>query len=418
MNFLEKNNFKKILSITGWSLLGLCGLVLLIAALNKKNETTCSGIEIQISGVNNNFFIDKQDIIESLQSFTDKKIKGRRINEFNLDSMEQQIKKDVWINKAELYFDRNGLLKVEIEEKDPVARVFCSNGGSFYIDNEKNMLPLSKRHSARLPVFTNFPSSLKVLSVPDSNLLNDVKMMGLFIQHDPFLMAMIDQIDINAQRQFELVPKIGEQIIFFGDATDLDLKFDKLKLFYKKIIPVYGWSKYSKINLAYKGQLVTTIRGSADVAADSIRTLQLMKVLAAYSSLMSADTSQAMVQDNDKNTTDANLINKSLQREDSDNGNEISTETKLEPKPTAALPVVKPAVKIVEVKTPVTKPAEKKSEVKKLVVIPVTKKTETKKPVVVTMPKKSPPASVKPKTSVAKPEAVKTKPVAKPVNEY
>jgi cell division protein FtsQ len=227
-------------------------------------------------------------------------------------------------------------------------------------------------------------------------------MMGLFIQRDPFLMAMIDQIDINPQRQFELVPKIGEQIIFFGDASDLDLKFEKLKLFYKKIIPVYGWSKYSKINLAYKGQLVTTIRGEADVAADSIRTLQLMKVLAAYSSLMSADTSQVMIQDNDKNTTDVNLINKSLQREDSDNGNTTSIEIQTETKTPAALPVVKPAVKIVEVKMPVTKPVEKKTEIKKPAVISVTKKTETKKPAVVTMPKKSPPASVKPKKSVAK----------------
>ncbi|MBK6829167.1 MAG: hypothetical protein IPG86_20990 [Chitinophagaceae bacterium] len=62
-----------------------------------------------------------------------------------------------------------------VEEREPVARIFTSGGNTFYIDSSNTMLPLSEKFSARLPVFTGFPSEAKVLSKADSNLLNDIK---------------------------------------------------------------------------------------------------------------------------------------------------------------------------------------------------------------------------------------------------
>jgi len=348
----EKNKLKKILTISLWSLLGIGGVVLLVAALNKKHETVCTGIDIEIGGVNNNFFINKQDIITLLQNSTGEMIKGRRISDFNLDTMEREIKKDVWINKAELYFDKNGVLKVSITEKDPVARIFCNDGSSYYIDNNKNMLPLSDRHAARLPVFTNFPTPLKVLSAKDSGLLEDVRKLSLFIQKDAFLMAIIDQVNINNDMKFELIPKIGDQLVTFGDVSDMQTKFEKLKLFYKKVIPVYGWSRYNRINLEYKGQMVATINGMKDIATDSAQTIQLMKALATYSSLMASDTTQSMLPDNEHNTTSPELINKSIQREeavDNSNGQTI-------PAVTPVVVVPKSAPLVVSVKPAASKP--------------------------------------------------------------
>jgi cell division protein FtsQ len=409
----EKNKLKKILTISLWSLLGLAGIALLVAALNKKHETVCTGIDIEIGGVNNNFFINKQDIIVLLQNSTGEMIKGRRINDFNLDTMEMEIKKDVWINKAELYFDKNGVLKVSITEKDPVARIFCIDGSSYYIDNNKNMLPLSDRHAARLPVFTNFPTPLKVLSVKDSALLEDVKTLSLFIQKDAFLMAIIDQVNINNDRKFELIPKIGEQVITFGDVSGMEAKFEKLKLFYKKVIPVYGWSRYNRINLEYKGQVVATINGIDDVAADSVQTIQLMKALATYSSLMASDTTQSMLSDNEHNTTNPELINKSIQREEADDNSNEQTTTPVNIKVSAT----KPAPVVVPTKAAVTKPITAKPATLKTAA--TTKSAITNK----TNNKQSPPwgnkgankTTVKPKEMMPQ-KKVQTKTVIKKTN--
>ncbi len=414
----EKNKLKKILTISLWSVLGLAGIALLVAALNKKHETVCTGIDIEIGGVNNNFFINKQDIIALLQNSTGEMIKGRRISGFNLDTMEMEIKKDVWINKAELYFDKNGVLKVSITEKDPVARIFCVDGSSYYIDNNKNMLPLSDRHAARLPVFTNFPTPLKVLSIKDSALLEDVRKLSLFIQKDAFLMAIIDQVNINNDRKFELIPKIGEQLITFGDVSDMQAKFEKLKLFYKKVIPVYGWSRYNRINLEYKGQMVATIKGIDDVAADSVQTILLMKALATYSSLMASDTTQSMVPDNEHNTTNPELINKSIQREEADdNSNEQTISTV---SPVVVLP--KPAPVAVPTKTASTKPTIAKPATLKTVA--TTKSALTNK----TNNKQSPPwgnkgankTTAKPKEVMPAKKQVPNAEIKKPktANEY
>jgi len=316
MKAIKELNIKKILITFLWICLGLGSLTLLVSGIHKKDNSVCKGYEIEIIGINNNFFIGKSEILEILEKVAGNQIKGQAINKLNLLEMENQIKKDVWISKATLYFDKNDILMVKVEEKNPIARVFSNQGTSFYIDHSLNMLPLSKTHSARLPVFTNFPSALKVLSKSDSVLLNNIKAMSLYIQNDPFLMAMIDQVDITASNKFELIPKLGDQVILFGDATNIDKKFNKLKLFYKNVISVKGWKKYSKVNLEFENQIVASKLGVEEQIADSLKTMKMIKAFAEYSAKMSSDTSFAMLQDNAKNTVNESMILNSIARDD------------------------------------------------------------------------------------------------------
>lgn len=328
MKPINKSKFKKIVSLTVWILLGLSTIALLVSAIYVKESKKCTGISIQIMGVSNNFFIDKNDVQEIIKNTVGNKINGKPIREFDLNKIEKELKKDVWISKADLYFDRNGILKAEILEKEPIARVFSNDGSSFYIDDSINRLPLSNRHAARLPVFTNFSTSLKVMTKADSSLLRGIKQMSLYIQKDSFLMAMIDQVYIIGQDQYELIPKMGDQIVLFGDEKNMEKKFEKFKLFYKKIVPQYGWSKYSKIKLDYENQIVATVRGKEDVVADSLRTMAMMRAMAEYNLRMAGDTTQTILQDNATNTTSDSLIFRSFERDDLEESSVALPETK------------------------------------------------------------------------------------------
>jgi hypothetical protein len=137
----------------------------------------------------------------------------------------------------------NEVLKVSIEEREPIARLFSTSGTSFYIDSMLFKLPLSDTYSAKVPVFTGFPSDKTILSELDSIILKQVKRLSMAIQKDSFHTAMIEQIDITPQLTFEFIPKIGNQLIQFGTATDIDAKLYKLKLFYKKVIAIESWNK-------------------------------------------------------------------------------------------------------------------------------------------------------------------------------
>ena len=362
----KRYNIKNILLTTLWLAFAAGTVVLLVAAIRIKEEKHCKDIEINIQGVSNNFFVDKKDILRSITAFEKTNPVGKTIGAFNLKLMETELEKDVWIKSAELFFDNNEIMQVNVLEREPVARVFTITGTTFYIDEELAMLPLSEKFSARLPVFTNFPSDKKVLSKADSSLLMDIKTISLALQNDSFSMAMIEQVDITPQRIFEMIPKIGNQLIVFGDAKDVDEKLKKLKLFYKEIMVKAGWDNYSVINVQYKNQVVAKRKGAEDIIADSLRTLQIMQFIVERAQLQAADSLQIMLKDNKTNTVDSNMIQKSIQRDDNDE----SSNTIEKPKPQVELnkqPVLNAATATAEknlIKQILT-PAKKTAPVKK-----------------------------------------------------
>lgn len=339
---VKKPQIKKILITVLWSVLGLAAIVLLAAAVLRKDNALCSGIEINISGVSNNFFIDKNDVLKLIYQQAGGEPTGKPVNRFNLRHIETMLEKEVWIKDAELFFDNNNLLQASVEEREPVARIFSPGGNSFYVDSSNMMLPLSDKFSARLPVFTGFPSDAKVLSPADSSLLNDVKHLSILIGSDAFLMGMIEQVDITPRRYFEMMPKIGKQVILFGNADDAAAKFTKLKLFYKGVMQKTGWEKYSEINLQYKNQVLARIRAKEDVLADSLRTLQLMQIMADNAAKMAADSAMMqrhLLENSERQPADTSLIQQSIER-DEESGEQVISANAAVDQPLEVKPIV------------------------------------------------------------------------------
>ncbi|HMO62980.1 MAG TPA: cell division protein FtsQ/DivIB [Ferruginibacter sp.] len=313
---ITKSNIVKWAINTLWVLAGAGLVVLLAAAISREEKQVCAGLNVTIKGVHNNFFVDKSDILNTINEYIDGTPEGQPIAFFKLKALEQELLKNVWVKKTKLFFDNNLVLQAEILEREPVARVFTTNGNTFYADTACAMLPLSDKFSARLPVFTGFPSDKKVLTGTDSALLKNLVQLSLGIQADSFAMAMIDAIEITASRQFELLPKIGNTVIGFGDATGIENKLRKLKLFYSQVIPKAGWNYYSRIDIQYAGQVVAKRKEAEDKTADSLRTLQIMHLVAMDAELRASDSLQAIVQDNETNSTNISLIQQSFQRDD------------------------------------------------------------------------------------------------------
>jgi cell division protein FtsQ len=370
MTVKKRYSLKNILLATLWIALGGATVFLLASGIKSKGEHQCKGVEINIHGVSNNFFVDKKDILNSITASEAANPIGKATGSFNLKKLEDELQKNVWIKSVQLFFDNNEVLKVMVQEREPIARVFTTTGTTFYIDNDLTMLPLSDKFSARLPVFTNFPSDKKILSKVDSSLLGDVKTISLALQKDSFSMAMIDQVDITAQRMFEMIPKIGNQLIVFGDASDVDTKFEKLKMFYKEIMVKAGWDNYSVINVQYKNQVVAKRKGAEDFTADSLRTLQMMQLIAARTQLQANDSLQQIIQqDNNRNTVDSTMIQQSIQRDENDESGGVTVTSNAimppaikEPAANIAKPAtVKPDAK--PVGKPITKPVIKPATV-------------------------------------------------------
>jgi cell division protein FtsQ len=254
-----------------------------------RSNKHCKGVNINIIGVQNNFFIDKKEIADVLEKLCNGSVVGKTLGAFNLSSIETTLKKNEWIKNAELFFDNNEMLRVEVVEREPVARIFTNSGSSFYLDSALMRLPLSDKSTARVPVFSNFTSA-QTLTKADSNLLNDIKNISIYILRDPFWMAQIDQVDITSEKTFEMVPKVGNQIIVFGNANNYEEKFNNLLTFYKQVASKVGWNKYSKINVQYRGQVVAVKRGAEDIVQDLLRTKQMMQTIVIASQQQANDS--------------------------------------------------------------------------------------------------------------------------------
>ena len=379
-----------------WLAIGAGTIVLLVAAIKKKDAQHCSGVSITIEGVDNNFFVDKKDILNSITIEVGGNPAGKRVSAFDLRKLEAELQKDIWVKSSQLFFDNNNRLVVKVLEREPVARVFTTSGTTFYIDSSLTMLPLSEKFSARLPVFTSFPSDKMVLSHADSTLLKNILTASMAILKDRFGMALIDQIDITPQRNFEMIPKIGNTIIIFGDATDVEEKLKKLLLFYRQVIVKAGWNKYSEVNVQFKGQVVAKRKGALDISSDSLKTLQLMKAIAENTERQTNDSLHIIVLDNENNTTSVDIIQQSIQR-DNEHGSEAIQKSQPQSFSTSLVPaVVKPLVsaiaktakKPVTIKPEIAKPAATVIKPKIVVVQPPAKTTagDTKTPKAV-MPK-------------------------------
>ena len=264
-----KATIRKVLFVMLWVCIGAGMLSLLIAAIGKKNREDCTGYTIAIKGAEENFFIDADDINKLLKAGAGSQLKGKKISDINLKKLEQLLRDNVWIRKAEMWFDNKNVLHVEVYEKQPIARIFTTAGNTFYIDSIEKKLPLSDKRTAKVPVFTGFIDK-KVYSAKDSSLLRDVKNIATYIKNDPFWMSQVAQIDITSDRNFEVSPVVGNHLVKLGNGKDLEKKFDRLMIFYKQVLAQKGFDSYSTIDVQYSGQVVGTRRGTEKTKVDTV----------------------------------------------------------------------------------------------------------------------------------------------------
>ncbi len=229
---------------------------------------TCTMVDVAIVDGTGNFFVDEDEIVGAVNK-TRINNPGNLMSDINIRSLEELIHKFPSIEKAEVFSSINGKLRVDITQRKPIVRVINYNGQSYYLDSHGSMMPLSTRYTARVPVATGYLNTPYLLNyntevdlpVDDKGrkaVLADLYKLSKFISDDEFYSALIEQIYVDNDNMFFLVPKMGPKIIEFGTVDDAEEKFFKLMAMYRAGMSLKGWDKYRKINVKYKNQVVCT----------------------------------------------------------------------------------------------------------------------------------------------------------------
>jgi cell division protein FtsQ len=190
----------------------------------------------------------KSEIVNKLLIENNSNVSTIRKDKLDLNKLEQVLNAQEMIEKADVYVSIDGVLKTVVKQKTPIVRVF-SNEGSFYIDSEGGMMPLSDDFTARVPLVSG-----------EINKKNNKDLFRLFkiIYDDAFLQKNIIGIQIMPSGSLLMRNRNYNYQIDFGGLINIEQKFQNYKAFFQKVSLDNTLDKYKKIDLRFTEQVVCT----------------------------------------------------------------------------------------------------------------------------------------------------------------
>jgi cell division protein FtsQ len=228
----------------------------------------CNGIDVVIKDSLEHSFINESDI-RNLIRLEHPKIAGIPLSGLDAAEMEESLTLVPVIKSAQVYKTVEGRLVIEVAQRTPVIRVEDRDHRQYFLDREGNVIPAAAGYAPHiLPVNGEidgaYSKQKNVLeggaALPSDSIMNDIIALANYIAGDPFWNAQIVQVYVNREKEFELVPRVGAQIILFGDGSRLEQKFFKLETMYREGFRQKGWNNYEIINLKYNHQVICTKR--------------------------------------------------------------------------------------------------------------------------------------------------------------
>jgi cell division protein FtsQ len=259
---------KRWIKITLWGLfaLGIVGLMFTISSIQSKRVLNEPEILVIESGENP--FVTDHELLVMLKRkglFVD----GMTREELDLDAVEAFIASISQVKSVKVFSEIGSSWKVQVQLRNPIARIFNSFGESFYLDDDGEIVATTPSHTARVIVVTGAihdrKNGLPVAGIINNDslksilMLDDIYRISDYVCYDPFFRSMIGQLHLEENGDFVLIPLVGDQKIVFGTAEtdeEVEEKFSKLRIFYDEGMPYVGWNTYSEINLKYDNQIV------------------------------------------------------------------------------------------------------------------------------------------------------------------
>lgn len=227
-------------------------IIYLIVAVTKFNKPDssqlCKRVELNIEDSAKVGFIT---VLEMERILKKEKIYplGKRMDFIDSRKIETVLMKNPLIENAQCYKTAGDEVKITITQRLPVMRIMSDNGDNYFIDKKGQVL-----------LGLNYPADLVVATgaISKKYARRNLVRIGKFLQTNPFWNDQIEQIHVDKNGNIEMIPRVGDHIIYLGRPLFVQRKLTHLKVFYRKVLSEVGWNKYSRINLEFNNQIICT----------------------------------------------------------------------------------------------------------------------------------------------------------------
>jgi cell division protein FtsQ len=254
------NPFKKLPPVNKALFAGLGLLLLLVFAsfVNTRHENThCKSININILDQDQFQFVREPTILRIVNKDRENDLIGRKVAQIDLHDIETRLMKNSFIKDAQVYFDMEGNMVVDIHQRRPIIRAIDPLNQAYYLDDDGKRMPLNDQYTTYVPIAT--PGNVDIRGFKDSLLRNYDSCLFILakeLQNDSFMRALTGQVVVSQNNEISIIPRLGNFEINLGDVSGLQDKFLRLRSFYQVSLPAAGWNTYKKISVKYKNQII------------------------------------------------------------------------------------------------------------------------------------------------------------------
>ena len=239
-------NWKKIFTVSFGVIIGIY-LLLAVTAFNHpiEHDMVCRDVQVSIEGNATSSFLTADEVRRIL---TEQQLNpvGQRLSDVNLRAIEERLESKEFVECAEAYKTQGGNVNINIRERVPVIRIMA-NGQDYYVDREGKMLR-NTGYVCNLVVATG--------SISQDYASRVLAPIGRIIMADDFWRNQIEQVNVLPDSTVEMVPRVGEHIIYIGRPIGVTKKLERLRKFYQYGLSQAGWNKYSRISVEFDNQIV------------------------------------------------------------------------------------------------------------------------------------------------------------------
>ena len=213
-------------------------------------------VDIRVEDAQALQFIDAADVEGMLQGLLAMESEQSVTAEIlSLAEVEGKIAAHPFAEEVMAFVDHKGRMSISLRQKQPFARIISERGNDRYLTAEGELLPLSEKFSARVPLLMGERLGQIMQDETYATEKQDILRLLRYIRSHSFWAAQITAMEWT-EKGLLLYPQLGRQRLEFGYPDKIEEKFERAMLFYTRIAPLQGWDKYSRVNVTIENQIV------------------------------------------------------------------------------------------------------------------------------------------------------------------
>lgn len=241
--------------------LAACFTVSYVAGVQARRPIVCKGIRIEVLDSAQNSFVTGEDISKFVRKSCGELV-GEPLDSIDLVKVEKAVDSRSAVLKSEAYVTRDSILNIKVIQRRPVVR-FQKKDGGFYADAEGYIFPLQSTYASHvqiidgdIPLAANSGYKGDITDPKEKEWFKSVMNVVNYMEDSRLWKGKIVQISVDSKGNLTLIPREGNERFLFGQPHSLAEKFSKMERYYTTIVPEKGSSRYKKVDVRFKDQIV------------------------------------------------------------------------------------------------------------------------------------------------------------------